>query len=217
MAARCIAHIYDPNVEVRGSLGIDIPRAEGEGYIYPQTSDDWDWGSYVCAIHLAAMVHIIYALTENKTRILLSSFSYITASLAVRCDSKSLPNHSRALVPFFYRVSLQCIVQSEICQLWSLRDRIIQHPILSPRQKSKLLFTFYKWNKVGWGSFTRLKLFWSFNKTKKWRGSIWGHILPVTPQPGWLCRIYSLREVWDCVIVSVYSSVISSKLSHTDW
>ena len=42
MAARCIAHIYDPNFEVRGSLVIDIPRAEGEGYIYPQTSDDRD-------------------------------------------------------------------------------------------------------------------------------------------------------------------------------
>ena len=42
MADRCIAHIYDPNVEVRGSLWIDIPLTFGSGYIYPQTSDDRD-------------------------------------------------------------------------------------------------------------------------------------------------------------------------------
>ena len=29
-----------PETEVRGSLLVDILRAEGEGYIYQQTSDD---------------------------------------------------------------------------------------------------------------------------------------------------------------------------------
>ena len=110
-------HIYNPKVKVRGNLGIDIPLAFGSGYLYPQTSDDRHGGLYVCTIHLAAMVHIIYTLTENKTLILLSFFSFITASLAARCDSKSLPDNSRALIPFFSQVSLQCVVRSEICQL----------------------------------------------------------------------------------------------------
>ena len=51
----------------------------------------------MCTIHLAAMVHIIYTLTENKTPILLSFFSFTTASLAATCDSKTklLLDHSR--------------------------------------------------------------------------------------------------------------------------
>ena len=55
----------------------------------------------MCTIHLAAMVHMIYILTENKTLILLSLFSFITTSLAARCDTKSLPDHSRVLIPLF--------------------------------------------------------------------------------------------------------------------
>ena len=60
----------------------------------------------MCTIHLAAMVHIIYILTENKTSILLSFFSFTTASLVARCDSKSLPDHSRVLIPLcMYEIS----------------------------------------------------------------------------------------------------------------
>ena len=55
----------------------------------------------MCAIHLAAMVHIIYTLTENKTPIL-RFFIFITASLAARCDSKLLPDHSKSVNPFVF-------------------------------------------------------------------------------------------------------------------
>ena len=100
------------------------------------------------AIHLAAMVHIIYTLTENKTPILLSSFaSFITASLAVRCDSKSLPDHSRALVPFFYRVSLQWAysasygLKSAYCDLFAIESFGTRYCLCGKSPSYCLLFT----------------------------------------------------------------------------
>ena len=48
-----------PETEVRESLLVDILRAKGEGYIYHQTSDDWDCRYFITDF---TMVHIIYTL-----------------------------------------------------------------------------------------------------------------------------------------------------------
>ena len=60
MVYRCIARIYDPRSEVRGSLR----SIYGEGYIDRKLPMTDDRGPYIRVIHRKTMVHIIYTITS---------------------------------------------------------------------------------------------------------------------------------------------------------
>ena len=65
-----------PEVEVGGSLRLDMPRAKGEGHVKRQTSEDRGQGSYVRHLHSLDMVRSynlyyvedMYGLLSTSTR-----------------------------------------------------------------------------------------------------------------------------------------------------